>query len=195
MLIFFSCNTSNESKADSFNKKGNKEKAIEHYKLAIEEGSTEAMNKLALLYSNNHQKEEAEKYYIMSFENGDVSAAQIMSSFSLRDGDYEGVIKYSKKICDDGNKELSYSLGSAYLKMDKYDLAIKYLKIDENSVYHKDPLGQAYYNKGDLISAEKYWKSAVDNHPSGAVNSHTKLLKLYQEQGRQDDYLLYKDKY
>lgn len=198
LLIAFtivSCNISNESKADSFNRKGDTENAIHHYKLAIEEGNIIAMNKLAFLYSNKRDVENANKYHIMAFENGDVSSAQILTSNSLRDLNYKDVIKYSKKLADNGDKIISYDLGRAYLKLKEYDLAIKYLKIDEESVYNKDPLGEAYYKKGDYKNAEKYWKSAVDDHPSGAVNSHTKLLDLYLEQGRKEDYEEYKNKY
>jgi len=195
LLTLFACNTSNESKADSYNNDGDYKKAIEHYKLAIEEGSVASMDKLAFLYANNNQKEEALKYNIMSFENGSVTAAQTLSSLSLSNFKYDDVIKYSKKLADEGNIDLVYNLGSAYLKLEKYDLAIKYLLLDKESVYIKDPLGEAYYKKGDAINAEKYWKSAVDDHNSGAVNSHRKLLKLYLEQGRDRDYKLYEHKY
>lgn len=193
--ILLSCNSSNESKADSYNTKGNTEKAIHHYKLAIKEGSVEAMSKLAFLYSNQQQKDKAQKYLIMAYENGDVSSTEILSSNSLKDNNYQDVIKYSKKMADDGNKNLIYNLGLAYLQLEEYDLAIKYLKMDKESVYIKDPLGEAYYKKGDYTNAEKSWKSAIENHPAGAVNSHNKLLKLYIEQGRNNDYEQYKDYY
>lgn len=194
-LSFLSCNSSNESKADSFNKDGDTEKAIRFYKLAIEEGNVKAMNKLAFLYSNKHQKEEAQKYYIMAYEKGDTESAEKLASNSLRDQNYNDVIKYSKKLADNGNKEVSYDLGSAYLQLGEYDLAIKYLKMIEETVYTKTPLGEAYYRKKDYVNAEKYWKSAVDNYDSGAINSHKKLLKLYLEQGRKTDYEEYKNKY
>lgn len=190
-----SCKTNNTEKADKFYKEDNVVEAIKHYELAIAEGDTTATNKLALLYSNEHQPEKAKAVYIKSFEKGDIFAAQYLSNVSLKDEKYDDVIKYAKPLADKGNKEISYALGSAYLKLKQYDNAIKYLRLDSTSVYTKDPLGQAYYEKKDYANAEKQWKSAVDDHKSGAINSYHKLLSLYEEQGRQIDYDTYNGKY
>lgn len=190
-----SCKTNNTEKADKFYKEDNVVEAIKHYELAIAEGDTTATNKLALLYANEHQPEKAKEVYIKSFEKGDIFAAQYLSNVSLKDEKYDEVIKYAKPLADKGNKEISYALGSAYLKLKQYDNAIKYLRLDSTSVYTKDPLGQAYYDKKDYANAEKQWKSAVDEHKSGAINSYNKLLNLYKEQGRQKDYDTYNGKY
>lgn len=190
-----SCKTNNTEKADKFYKEDNVVEAIKHYELAIAEGDTTATNKLALLYANEHQPEKAKEVYIKSFEKGDIFAAQYLSNVSLKDEKYDDVIKYAKPLADKGNKEISYALGSAYLKLKQYDNAIKYLRLDSISVYTKDPLGQAYYEKKDYANAEKQWKSAVDEHRSGAINSYNKLLNLYKEQGRQKDYDTYNGKY
>ncbi|RZK56663.1 MAG: hypothetical protein EOO87_04895 [Pedobacter sp.] len=190
-----SCKTNNTEKADKFYKEDNVVEAIKHYELAIAEGDTTATNKLALLYANEHQPEKAKAVYIKSFEKGDIFAAQYLSNVSLKDEKYDDVIKYAKPLADKGNKEISYALGSAYLKLKQYDNAIKYLRLDSTSVYTKDPLGQAYYDKKDYANAEKQWKSAVDDHESGAINSYHKLLSLYKEQGRQKDYDTYNGKY
>jgi tetratricopeptide (TPR) repeat protein len=193
--ILNSCNTSNESKADQFNQDGNTTEAIKHYVLAIKEGSNEAINKLALLYDNNHKPEKAKEYYIKSYKKGNLEATKYLMSISLRDNNYLDVIKYGKPNADKGNKEFVYDLGSAYVALKQYNNAIKYLKMDENNVYIKDILGTAYYEKGDLKNAENCWKTAVDNFQSGAINSYSKLIKLYQEQGRTDDYNTYLGKY
>jgi len=201
LLLFFlvislqSCKTNNTDKADKFYKEDNVPEAIKHYELAIAEGDTTATNKLALLYANEHQPEKAKAVYIKSFEKGEVFAAQYLSNLSLRDEKYDDVIKYAKPLADKGNKETLYALGSAYLKLKQYDNAIKYLRLDSSSVYIKDPLGQAYYDKKDYANAEKQWKSAVNDHKSGAINSYNKLLNLYKEQGRQNDYDAYYGKY
>lgn len=194
-LALQSCNTSNLNKADKYYEQENIPEAIKHYELAIEEGDTTATNKLALLYANEHQPEKAKAVYIKSFENGNTFAAQYLANTSLRDEKYDDVIKYAKPLVDKGHKEMVYALGSAYLKLKQYDDAIKYLSLDAKDVYVKDPLGQAYYDKKDYTNAEKYWKSAVDDHNSGAINSYNKLLKLYKEQGRQKDYDAYNGKY
>lgn len=190
-----SCNSSNVDKADKYYKDDNVPEAIKHYELAIADGDTTALTKLALLYTNEHQPEKAKNIYIKSFEGGNVYAAQYLSNISLRDEKYEDVIKYAKPLADQGNKEMAYALGSAYLKLKQYDDAIKYLQMDAESVYIKDPLGQAYYEKKDYLNAEKQWKSAVDDHKSGAINSYHKLLNLYKEQNRQKDYDAYNGKY
>lgn len=190
-----SCNTSTVDKADKFYKDDNVPEAIKHYEMAIAEGDTTAMNKLALLYANEHQPEKAKEVYIKSFEKGDVFATQYLANTSLRDNNYEDVIKYAKPLADKGNKDFIYPLGSAYLKLQQYDNAIKYLSMDDKNVYVKDPLGQAYYDKKDFVNAEKYWKSAVDDHQSGAINSYNKLLKLYKEQNRQKDFDAYNGRY
>lgn len=190
-----SCNTSNVDKADKFYKEDNVTEAIKHYELAIDEGDTTATNKLALLYANEHQPEKAKAVYIKSFEKGDTFAAQYLSNMSLKDEKYDEVIKYAKPLADNGNKDMVYALGSAYLKLKQYDNAIKYLSMDAENVYIKDPLGQAYYDKKDYPNAEKHWKSAVDDHQSGAINSYHKLLNLYKEQGRQKDYDAYNGRY
>jgi len=190
-----SCNSSNVDKADKYYKDDNVPEAIKHYELAIAEGDTTATNKLALLYANEHQPEKAKEVYIKSFEKGNMEAAQYLANVSLRDEKYNDVIKYAKPLADKGNKEIVYALGSAYLKLTQYDDAIKYLKMDAGNVYVKDPLGQAYYDKKDYINAEKYWKSAVDDHQSGAINSYNKLLNLYKEQNRQKDYDAYNGRY
>jgi len=190
-----SCNSSNVDKADKFYKEDNVAEAIKHYELAIDEGDTTATNKLALLYANEHQPEKAKAVYLKSFEKGNVFAAQYLANMSLKDNNYDDVIKYTKSLADKGNKEVVYTLGSAYLKLKQYDDAIKYLSMDADNVYIKDPLGQAYYDKKDYTNAEKYWKSAVDDHKSGAINSYNKLLNLYKEQNRQKDYDAYNGKY
>jgi tetratricopeptide (TPR) repeat protein len=195
LIILSSCNKSNESKADQFNQDGNNKEAIKYYQLAIDEGSNEALNKLALLYDNNHQPEKAKECYIKSFNTGNVDATKYLMSISLRDNKYEDVIKYGKPNADKGNKDFVYDLGSAYVALKQYDNAIKYLKMDENNVYIKDVLGTAYYEKGDLKNAEYCWKTAVDNFKSGAINSYNKLIKLYIEQGRTKDYDAYYGKY
>lgn len=192
-LLLTSCTPSNESLADKYKKNGDTEKAIEYYKLAIEDGSTRSMNKLALLYVNNHNLSEAKKYYKMSFEQGNASAAQILASLCASNKDYEGTIKYGKKLADNGNLDVIYNLGNAYLKLKKYDDAIKYLELDSTSVFTKNLLGEAYYRKGDLANAEKVWKSAVDNHKKGRANSHQKLLKLYLKLGKTEQYNKYKN--
>lgn len=194
-IILQSCNSSNVDKADKYYKDDNVPEAIKYYELAIAEGDTIAMNKLALLYSNEHQPEKAKEIYIKSFEKGNMEAAQYLANMSLKDEKYDDVIKYAKPLADKGNKEMVYALGSAYLKLKQYDDAIKYLLMDAESVYIKDPLGQAYYEKKDYANAEKYWKSAVDDHKSGAINSYNKLLNLYKEQGRQKDYDAYLGRY
>jgi len=190
-----SCNSSNVDKADKYYKDDNVTEAIKHYELAIAEGDTTAMNKLALLYANEHQPEKAKEVYIKSFEKGNLDAAQYLANMSLKDQKYDDIIKYAKPLADKGNKEMVYALGSAYLNLKQYDNAIKYLLMDAESVYIKDPLGQAYYEKKDYANAEKYWKSAVDDHQSGAINSYNKLLNLYKEQGRQKDYDAYLGRY
>ena len=189
------CNSSNVDKADKYYKDDNVTEAIKHYELAIAEGDTTAMNKLALLYANEHQPEKAKEVYIKSFEKGNLDAAQYLANMSLKDQKYDDIIKYAKPLADKGNKEMVYALGSAYLNLKQYDNAIKYLLMDAESVYIKDPLGQAYYEKKDYANAEKYWKSAVDDHQSGAINSYNKLLNLYKEQGRQKDYDAYLGRY
>ncbi|SOD11712.1 tetratricopeptide repeat protein [Pedobacter xixiisoli] len=190
-----SCNTNNIDKADKYYKEDNITEAIKHYELAIEEGDTTATNKLALLYANEHQPEKAKAVYIKSFEKGNTFAAQYLANISLRDEKYDDVIKYAKPLVDKGHIEMVYALGSAYLKLKQYDDAIKYLSMDAENVYVKDPLGQSYYDKKDYANAEKYWKSAVDDHKSGAINSYNKLLNLYKELGRQKDYEAYNGKY
>ncbi|RZL47448.1 MAG: hypothetical protein EOP00_11905 [Pedobacter sp.] len=190
-----SCNSSNVDKADKYYKDDNVPEAIKHYELVIAEGDTTAMNKLALLYSNEHQPEKAKEVYIKSFEKGNIEAAQYLANVSLKDQKYDDIIKYAKPLADKGNKKMVYALGSAYLNLKQYDNAIIYLLMDAESVYIKDPLGQAYYEKKDYANAEKYWKSAVDDHQSGAINSYNKLLNLYKEQGRQKDYDAYLGRY
>jgi TPR repeat protein len=195
VFVALSCSQSNEEKADKLNKDGNTKEAISFYEKAIAEGSVEAMNKLALLYSNEHQPEKATEWYQKSFDKGNVDAAKYLASSSLRDDDYEGVVKYAKALVDNGNTDMIYNLGSAYLKLEQYDQAISYLLKKENDVYVKDILGQAYYGKKDFANAEKCWKSGVDDFKSGGVNSYHNLLKLYQEQNRMEDYNKYKGRY
>jgi hypothetical protein len=188
LITFASCNRSNEEKADRLNNDGKTEEAISYYQLAIKEGSTEAINKLALLYSNNHQPEKAKQYYIMAVKKGDKKAAETLANFSLRDGAYHDVITYLKPIVDAGDTTQVYALGSAFVKLKRYDEAVQVLLKNKNNVYVKAILGEAYYELGDLNNAEKYWKSAVYNHQSGGINSYNKLLDLYREQGRKEDY-------
>lgn len=195
IIIMQSCSSSNTDKADKLYSDDNVTEAIKYYELAIAEGDTTAINKLALLYANEHQPEKAKTYYIKSFENGNAFAAQYLANVSLKDDKTDDVIKYAKPLADKGNKDMVYALGSAYLKLKQYDNAIKYFSMDADNVYIKDPLGQAYYDKKDFANAEKYWKSAVDDHQSGAINSYNKLLSLYKEQGRQKDYDAYKGRY
>src|SRR5690606_6135683 len=127
LFIFASCNGSNEDKADSLNKDGKTEEAISYYQLAIKEGSIEAINKLALLYSNIHQPEKAKQYYIMAAEKGDKKAAETLASMSLRDGAYHDVITYLKPIVDTGDTTQVYALGSAFVKLKQYDKAVQVL--------------------------------------------------------------------
>jgi TPR repeat protein len=195
LFIALSCSVSNEDTADKLNQEGNTKEAISFYEKAIAEGSLEAMNKLALLYSNEHQPEKATEWYQKSFAKGNVDAAKYLASNSLRDDNYEGVIRYAKVLVDNGNTDLIYDLGSAYLKLEQYDQAIFYLLKKENDVYTKDILGQAYYGKKDFANAEKCWKSGVEDFKSGGINSYHNLLKLYQEQNRMDDYNKYKGRY
>ncbi len=196
-ITLIGCNTSNESKGDKYNIEGNMEEAIKYYTLAIEENTTntEAINKLALAYSNNHQPEKAKECYILSSKNGDEDATRMLGAISFKDGDYTSAVSYYKPFGDKGDKEVAYNLGSSYFRLKQYDEALKYLMLDENSVYTKDIIGQVYYAKGDFDNAEKYWKSAVENHSSGAINSYNSLLKLYKEQRRMDDYNRYNGVY
>ncbi|MCL5245652.1 tetratricopeptide repeat protein [Cellulophaga sp. 20_2_10] len=193
VFLLTCCTPSNESKADTYKKNGDTEKAIAHYKLAIEEGSVKSMNKLALLYVNNHKLDEAKKYYQMSFEKGNESAAQILASLCASNNDYQGTITYGKKLADSGNLAVIYNLGDAYLNLGKYDEAIKYLTKDSTSVFTKNLLGEAYYQKGDLKNAEKVWKSAVGKNHIASKGSLQKLLRLYLKQGRTDEYKEYKN--
>lgn len=188
LIAFASCNSSNEDKADRLNNDGKTEEAIKHYQLAIEEGSVEAISKLALLYSNTHQPEKAKKYYILASEKGDKKATETLANFSLRDGSYNDVITYLKPMVEAGDTTKVYALGSAYVKLKKYDEAVQVLLKNKDNVYVKAILGEAYYELGDLKNAEKYWKSAVYNHKSGGINSYNKLLELYRQQGREADY-------
>lgn len=188
LLTFASCNSSNEDKADRFSNEGKTEEAITHYQLAIKEGSVEAISKLALLYSNTHQPEKAKQYYIMALEKGDKKAAETLANYGLRDGAYDDVITYLKPMVDAGDTTQVYTLGSAYVKLKRYDEAVQVLLKNKDNVYVKAILGEAYYELGDLNNAEKYWKSAVYNHPSGGINSYNKLLELYRKQGREADY-------
>jgi|GEM_PF-794861 len=188
LLAFTACNNSNEDKADRLSNDGKTEEAIQHYQLAIKEGSVEAINKLALLYSNTHQPEKAKEYYKMALEKGDKKAAETLAYLSLKDEAYDDVITYLKPIVDGGDTTQVYTLGSAYVKLERYDEAVQVLLKNKDNVYVKAILGTAYYELGDLGNAEKYWKSAVYNHNSGAINSYNKLLELYREQGRTADY-------
>lgn len=188
LITFVSCNSSNEDKADSLNNDGKTEEAIKHYQLAIEEGSVEAISKLALLYSNTHQPAKAKEYYIMALGKGDKKAAEILANFSLRDGAYNDVVTYLKPMVEAGDTTQVYALGSAYVKLEQYNEAVQVLMKNKDNVYVKDILGEAYYKLGDLQNAEKYWKSAVYDHKSGGINSYKKLLELYREQGKEKDY-------
>ncbi|MEO5910170.1 MAG: hypothetical protein ABIP95_04735 [Pelobium sp.] len=195
IILFSSCNSSNESKADNLVKENKTDEAIVYYQKAIDEGSETAMNKLALLYDNQHQPEKAKEWYIKSYEKGNVEATSYLANMSLKDENYKDVIKYSKPLADKGDKEFVYSLGSAYYKTQDYDNAIKYLVKDSGNVYIKDILGSSYYAKGDFKNAEIQWRTAVDNYRSGAINSYNKLIALYKEQNRMDDYNAYYGRY
>ncbi|WP_286858247.1 MULTISPECIES: tetratricopeptide repeat protein [Sphingobacterium] len=188
LLTFASCTSSNEDRADRLNNDGKTEEAIKHYQLAIEEGSIEAINKLALLYSNIHQPEKAKQYYIMALNKGDKKAAETLANLSLRDGAYNDVITYLKPMVDAGDTTQVYTLGNALVKLQRYDEAVQILLKNKDNVYVKAILGEAYYGLGDLKNAEKYWKSAVYDHKSGGINSYNKLLELYLQQGREKDY-------
>lgn len=193
--VMLGCKSSPEDEADKKYQDDKVEEAIVLYEKAINEGSKTAINKLALLYANEHKPEKAKEFYIKSFNQGDKEAAQYLSNISLRDGKNKDVIRYAKSLVDNGDTALVYALGSAYFNEKEYDNAIKYLSIGNKSVYVKDVLGSAYYAKGDLKNAEIQWREAVDNYKSGAINSYHKLLKLYQEQNRDADYKAYEGKY
>lgn len=195
-ISLISCNNSNEAKGDKASRE-NPEEAIKYYTLAMQEDTTntEVINKLALAYSNTHQPEKAKECYILSSKRGNVEATKMLGARSFQDGDYESAVAYYKPFADKGDKDVAYNLGSSYYNLKQYDEALKYLMMDANSVYTKDIIGKTYYAKGDYTNAEKFWKSAVDDHTSGAINSYNSLLKLYEEQGRMDDYNQYKGKY
>ncbi|ERJ61379.1 tetratricopeptide repeat protein [Sphingobacterium paucimobilis] len=188
LAVLTACSSSNEDKADRLNRDGQTEEAIVLYKKAVEEGSIEAISKIALAYSNTHQPEKAKEYYKMAVDKGDKKAAGILANLSLRDEAYDDVITYLKPVVDAGDTTQVYTLGSAYIKLGKYDDAVQVLLKNKNSVYVKAILGTAYYELGDKENAEKYWKSGVYDHKSGGINSYNKLLELYKEQGRTTDY-------
>lgn len=190
-----SCSESQEAMGDRLVLEREYDQAICCFQNAIYDGSISAMSKLGLLYSNLHKPEKAKAYFQMAFENGDVQATKMLGAMSFRDEKYEEAVAYYRPLGDDGDKEVAYNLGSSLFALKKYDEALKYLKLNEENVAVKNVMGLAYYEKGDKVNAEKYWKSAVDDYKSGAINSHRNLLNLYQEQGRMDDYHRYENKY
>jgi len=196
-ILFFmiSCDVSSETKADKLYQDDKVDEAIQMYQTAIEDGSETAINKLALLYANEHQPEVAKEWYIKSFNKGNMEATKILENISLKDGNSEDVIMYSKPLADQGDKDVIYSLGSAYYKLKDYKNAIHYFLRDEDNVYNRYVLGLAYYDSGDKKNAEIQWRKAVDLYPSGAINSYNRLLELFKEQNRMDDYEAYVGKY
>ena len=197
LVLFSSCNQSNEAKGDKSVRNGEREEAIQYYILALGEDSenTELMNKLALAYSNNHQPDKATEVYVTSAESGDEYALKMLGAISFKNADYLVAIEYYKPLADSGNTDVIYDLGSSYYNVGQYDEALKYLLSGKQSVYEKNIIGKVYYAMKDYENAEKYWKSAVDDYPSGGVNSYNSLLELYKEQGRTEDFNKYKGRY
>ncbi|WP_257668831.1 tetratricopeptide repeat protein [Parapedobacter tibetensis] len=187
-LVTAACNGSDEAKADRLAGQGKTGEAIALYERAIEDGSLEAINKLALLYSNNLQPEKAKEYYHMAHEKGDRKATAYLANTSLKDHNYDDVVTYLKPLVDDGDTTQVYPLGWAYVELGRYEDAVACLLKNKDNVYVKGILGTAYYELDDLEQAEAVWKSAVNDHSSGGVNSYNKLLELYCEQGRTEDY-------
>lgn len=188
VIAVAACDGSAEAKADRLAMDGKTDEAIALYEEAIAAGSVEAISKLAVLYNNELQPEKAKEYYQMAHEKGDRKATEYLASRSLRDHDYEAVITYLKPLVDAGDTTTVYQLGSAYIELGQYQEAVDCLLKNKDNVYVKGVLGTAYYELGNLEQAEEVWKSAVYDHPSGAINAYNKLLELYREQDRTDDY-------
>ncbi|SKB24740.1 tetratricopeptide repeat protein [Malaciobacter marinus] len=93
-----------------------KDKAIEYYKIAANNGKEKAAHNLGVIYDKKFQYKEALKWYEKSFEKGDTYSLLAMAHIYRKQEKYEKAIETFKKAGELGNAKGYFNLGIFYDK-------------------------------------------------------------------------------
>lgn len=173
---------------DAENKNQHKE-ALGYYKLAAEQGNTDAQYKLGLLYSNGQGVEqdyvEAAGWYLKAAEQGDAKA-QFRLGRCYHNGygvtqDYQSAVKWYCKAAEQGNAFAQHNLGYCYyfgegVEQDLVE-AVKWYKkaAEQGTALSQNALGDCYelgegVEQNYITAVKWYLKAAVQGDTEAQFN-------------------------
>ncbi|WP_044417131.1 tetratricopeptide repeat protein [Halarcobacter anaerophilus] len=95
----------------------NKEKAIEYYTIAANNGEAKAAHNLGVIYDKRFAYKEALKWYEKSFNAGDTYSLLAMGTIYLNQNNLKKAIDTFEKVGDLGDSKGYYNLGILYRKI------------------------------------------------------------------------------
>ena len=157
------------------NKKKDEETAKKYYLMAIDGGSSFAMNNVAICYENDGDYDKAKKYYLMGVAAGNVLAMRHFAIYYRYVETQPNLMrKYFRMAIKKGDAKSAFELGNFYIidgppaKIRKYYL----LAIELGSIEAIGIFGN-YYNKveGNFEMAKKYYLMGVELGDSTCMNN------------------------
>ena len=129
---------------------------MKYYNVAIAQNNAEAMESLAIYYSNKRRYSLAEQWRLKAAEHGNVNVQEEIAENFKRDSKYEEAIKWYSKAIENGANEQSslafcqYKIGEKYEKgvgvQQSYAEAVKWYRkaIESGSAKALTPLALCY---------------------------------------------------
>ena len=176
-----------------------KEKALDCYMKAVENGDMSSKFEIAKIYENMKEYDKSFIWYTKSAESGNaISKYKLYSMYKTGKGvnkDLEESEKWLKLSADAGYAKGQYTYGILLLKQEDESEAIKYLSASAKQEYKQAyyPLGKLYFDKKSYKKAYKlllqskpsadsmYKLGYLKEHGKGTKKSYYRACEFYKK--------------
>ncbi|RXJ99657.1 hypothetical protein CRU98_06420 [Arcobacter sp. CECT 8986] len=142
-----------------------KDKAIEYYKIAANNGKEKAAHNLGVIYDKRFQYKKALKWYEKSFEKGDTYSLLAMAHIYRKQEKYEKAIETFKEAAKLGELGAYHSLGVFYRK---------------EKLFKDDKKGLDYYKKGYELGSG-LCAAALGTYYEEDLKDYEKAIEWYKK--------------
>ncbi|QTA83773.1 Tetratricopeptide repeat-containing protein [Desulfonema limicola] len=172
LMIFFSCAPANKEEILKNQAKAIREVGVAYMQESNFSAALRELHKAELIYSNDPDLYNNLGLAYMAKKKLDLAVQYFKKAITL----------------DPNYTAARNNLGTAYLAQENWDTAIEtFLKVNEDLMFTTPHfpmtnLGWAYYNKGQLDIAEKYYKEALEHQPKYVIALRG-LARIYTAKG------------
>lgn len=161
------CVKSMKKLAQIYQKKLDKDNAINYLEMAIKNGSVDAMCRLAQYQLQNKNYSEAIKYFKLAIDNDNIIAIRALALYYRKNGDFDNAYKYYKLGYYKGDEMCKNSLNKIMKNEKDVNVIVEYYKL--------------LFENGDYKLFDKFLKFIIKNFDKIERYKILSLFKLIKE--------------